>query len=225
MRKEPFWLFLFVTCLSAVFSSNARATDHKVVAQQDEKEVARLVRDLCRRDVVLLGEDGNHGSGRTLELKTELVRRLHEKCGFDAVFFESQIYDLIDFERSLVKGKATQAGLTDAIGAVWSRWKESEPLLSYLFAEAKAGRLQVAGLDPQVGGIGSRFVPNGLGDELTAFLDAGQRDACAATLQRHNGWKYDETHPFDDAAKASLRACSLRYPCGHSPACTDGGDG
>jgi hypothetical protein len=36
-----------------------------------------------------------HGFGRTLELKTEIARRLITSCGFNAFFIESGAYDFL----------------------------------------------------------------------------------------------------------------------------------
>jgi erythromycin esterase-like protein len=51
----------------------------------------RVVRDVCDKEVVLLGEDATHGGGKTLEIKVELITRLIDRCDFSAVAFESQI--------------------------------------------------------------------------------------------------------------------------------------
>lgn len=47
--------------------------------------------------------------------------------------------------------------LSDAVGAVWSYHREFQPLASFLFAQAKAGRMRLAGLDCQIGGLGETF--------------------------------------------------------------------
>src|SRR5215813_13052074 len=47
----------------------------------------RVVRDVCNKRVVLLGEDSHHSSGGTLAVKAVLVSRLIDECGFSAVVF------------------------------------------------------------------------------------------------------------------------------------------
>jgi erythromycin esterase-like protein len=74
------------------------------------------VRDVCGRQVLLLGEDANHGSGATLALKVELVKRLVNECHNSAVLFESQVYDFIDLEHAIAARTATPALERDAIG-------------------------------------------------------------------------------------------------------------
>lgn len=200
-----------------VFAGVAIATERAADASGDpavvfdrraSAEIDRLVRDVCRRDVVLLGEDANHGGGHTLEIKTEIVKRLAARCGFGAVVFESQFYDLLAHARAVDAGTATTGDLADAIGPLWSRAQEAQPLIAFLHVETMAGRLRVAGIDPQVGGISGHYARRELGGALAAALDGEPGAACRAEIDRHNGWRYDDAQPFDDAAQRRLRACS-----------------
>ncbi len=166
-----------------------------------------LIRDLCGREVVLLGEDANHGAGRTLEVKTLIISRLVDECAFGAVVFESQFYDFLEYERARAAGKATRQDLSDAIGALWSRSRELQPLIDFVHARLGSGNLRVAGMDPQVGGVTGYFSQQKLGLELAGHLEEPRRSACEVDLSRHHSWKYDATNAFDDAAKSRLRIC------------------
>lgn len=203
---------LVATMLSALllvaFAGAAGAAEPMMFDRRESIEIDRLVRDVCRRDIVLLGEDANHGGGRTLEIKTEIVKRLAARCGFGAVIFESQFYDLLAHARAVDAGTATAGDLADAIGPLWSRAQEVQPLIAFLHAETMAGRLRVAGMDPQVGGITGHYARRELGGALAAALDGEHGVACRAEIDRHNGWLYDDAQPFDDAAQRRLRACS-----------------
>lgn len=203
---------LVATMLSALllvaFAGAAGAAEPMMFDRRESIEIDRLVRDVCRRDIVLLGEDANHGGGRTLEIKTEIVKRLAARCGFGAVIFESQFYDLLAHARAVDAGTATAGDLADAIGPLWSRAQEAQPLIAFLHAETMAGRLRVAGMDPQVGGITGHYARRELGGALAAALDGEHGVACRAEIDRHNGWLYDDAQPFDDAAQRRLRACS-----------------
>lgn len=203
----------FALGFAGVATATARAADAPgdpavVFDRRASAEIDRLVRDACRRDIVLLGEDANHGGGRTLEIKTEIVKRLAARCGFGAVVFESQFYDLLAHARAVDAGTATARDLADAIGPLWSRAQEAQPLIAFLHAETMAGRLRVAGIDPQVGGISGHYARRELGGALAAVLDGEPGVACRTEIERHNGWRYDDAQPFDDAAQRRLRACS-----------------
>src|SRR5262245_13743502 len=60
--------------------------------------LAAVIADTCDARSVFLGEEGSHGGGRTLQVKTEIVRGLIESCGFTHIAFEGQIYDFIDLQ-------------------------------------------------------------------------------------------------------------------------------
>jgi erythromycin esterase-like protein len=51
-------------------------------AQSANAEIEKVVSAVCQKQVVLLGEDSNHGSGETLKVKVELINRLVNRCGF-----------------------------------------------------------------------------------------------------------------------------------------------
>lgn len=196
---------LLAVCARAVATPAAEAAPFD---RRERAEIERAVRDLCRREVVLLGEDASHGAGRTLEVKTEILKRLIARCGFGAVLFESQFYDLLDHARAIDAGTATERELRDAIGPLWSRAEQARPLFAFLHSESLAGRLRVGGIDPQVGGVSGRYARDALGAALASALDPARRAACRETFDRHNGWRYDDTHPLDAAEQARLRACS-----------------
>lgn len=191
----------------AAFACVAAAPANDLFDRVESAEIDRLVRDVCRKDIVLLGEDASHGGGRTFEVKTEAVKRLVSRCGFDAVLFESQLYDMLDVEHAVADGTATPTQLAGAIGALWARAEESKPLIGYLYRETLAGRIRVAGIDPQVGGRMGEYSKRRLGAALAAPLADARRDACRREIDMHNDWRYDDAHPFDDAAQQRLRGC------------------
>jgi erythromycin esterase-like protein len=173
----------------------------------DHDELDPAVRDLCGKQVVLLGEDGNHGSGATLAIKGELVKRLIDECKFSAVMFESQIYDFIALQRAFDNKTATRAQLADAIGGLWSTTREIDPLVTTLFDRARAGRMTLSGLDPQVGGATQVDTRQHLASRLAAMLVEPRRADCATAIGRLTNWQFDADTPYDDAYRASLRGC------------------
>ena len=182
--------------------SGPRASDSESSAQLDG-----LVDDVCKKSVVLLGEGGHHAGGHTVEVKSELVKRLIERCGFNTVYFESPAYEFYDLNRRLAAGTSAREQMADAIGGLWSTSKAIDPLIDYLYAQASAGRIRLAGLDPQMGAATSGYEKAALADELLQGLDGPRRSACAVEISRRVKWTYDAEHPFDDAARASLAKC------------------
>lgn len=166
----------------------------------------RVVRDVCNKRIVLLGEDSHHAGGGTLSLKTALVTRLIDECGFSAVVFEANLAEFVDLNRAFAAGKASPAHVADAIGGLWSVAGESDPLVSALFERSSRKRVTLAGLDGQIGST-NLYAQTGLAGELAGTLADPRRSACQAELQRFARWQYDDASPFDDAARARLRGC------------------
>lgn len=201
-------VFFLSALLLQAFPCIAGVAAHAPFERAESAEIDRLVRDVCRKDVVMLGEDANHGGARTFEIKIEIMKRLVSRCGFGGVLFESQLYDLLDVEHAVRDRTATPQQLAGAIGALWSRADTSKPLIDYLYQETTAGQLRIGGIDPQVGGVMGTYSKTRLGNVLAAPLDDARRAVCTLALDTHNGWRYDEAHPFDAAARLQLRACS-----------------
>jgi erythromycin esterase-like protein len=166
----------------------------------------RVVRDVCNKRVVFLGEDSHHGGGGTLAVKTVLVSRLIDECGFSAVVFEASLAEFVDLNRAFAAGKASPAYVADAIGGLWSVAGESDPLISALFERAVRKNVVLAGLDGQIGST-NLYAQTGLADELAGYLADPHRSACQAELQRYACWQYDDASPFDDATRVRLRGC------------------
>lgn len=196
-------ILVLTACLLALPSW---AVPHRA-ADSEAAELDPVVQALCHKDVVLLGEDLHHASARTLSVKVQLVERLVRQCGFRGVVFESQFYDLLDFENAIAAGTASRQQLADAIGAVWSRYPRFIPLVAWLYDEAKSGRVRIGGMDPQVGGITERFSFQKLPAVLSSVLVGERRTDCESAIRRQNNEEYDNAHPFGTAALRRLQGC------------------
>lgn len=167
----------------------------------------RLVADTCDKQVVLLGEDSHHGSGGTMEVKTTIVRRLVDECGFSGVLFESQVYDFLDLERAFARGDATPKLVAETIGGLWSGSSDGDALAASLFQRASAGKVMLGGLDPQLGGAMQRFTQQRLPAQLASHLRGDRKAECESTLSTLTNWRFDATTRYDDVFRKSLRSC------------------
>ncbi len=176
-------------------------------AQPRDPAMDAAVRDLCHRQVAMLGE-ASHGDGATFAFKTALIRRLVDECGFSAVLFESSHYDFLELMRRLrVREEATPAMLSSAIGGIWNRYAELTPLIRFLFERAQAGRLTLGGLDDQLGVAGAFFSNDEMPLRLTATLPPARREACRMILHRLLYWQYGDAVHHDRAEVDRIRAC------------------
>jgi erythromycin esterase-like protein len=166
----------------------------------------RVVRDVCDKRIVLLGEDANHGGGATLVAKTVLVTRLIDECHFSVVVFESSMPEFVDVNRAFAAGQGSPARVADAVGGTWSVAGESDGLIAALFERASREQIALAGIDGQLGSTDS-YMQTRLPDELAGYLAEPRRSACDTELERYVRWDYDDATPFDDGARTRLRGC------------------
>jgi len=194
-------------CLAALGLALAACIPSAARGSEESAALDAVIRDVCQKDIILLGEDANHGSGKTLEIKTRLVRKLVEECHFSAVFFESQIYDFIDLQHAFDDKTAVPDHVAATIGGLWSKASESAPLVDYLFRQARGGRITLAGIDPQIGGATQRYSQHRLPAALALHLTGARRTTCETELTRLTNWQYDDTNRYDGIARARLRGC------------------
>jgi len=179
-----------------------------IAAQQPPdsgRELDAVVHDLCGRSVALLGEAPLHAFGRTLEVKSELVRRLVTECHYNVLLVESGIYDWLNFQkRPVAERDAPVALVASAFGGLWAS-QEVRPLFPFLVDNARSGKLLLGGIDDQIG-RGS-YAQTGLTADLLQYLDASERAQCSTTLERHMRWQYTKEVPYDRPANAAILAC------------------
>jgi erythromycin esterase-like protein len=180
-----------------VFAASCAPTHHGAPGAASELDL--VVRDVCDRKIVLLGEDAHHGSGTTFAFKTRLVKRLVDECRFDGFVIEAGAYDFIDLE---ARRSVDHAALAAAIGGLWAN-REVAELIPFLAQRAERGALFLGGIDDQIGR--GTYAQQRMSGELAAFLADDRRGACLVTLERHMRWEYDDAHPYGaDAVKAIL---------------------
>jgi erythromycin esterase-like protein len=176
-------------------------------AQPRDAAMDAAVRDLCHRQVAMLGE-ASHGDGVTFAFKAALIRRLVTECGYGAVYFEASHYDFLEFSRRRAAHEpVTPAMISSSIGGLWNRYAELTPLIQFLFERAQAGRLDLGGLDDQVGSAGAFFSNEEMPLRLTASLPSARREECRAILHRRFYWQYSDAARHDQAELARIRAC------------------
>ena len=171
--------------------------------------------DLCTKQVALLGENGFHGDGKTPAFKAALIRRLVTRCGYRAVFFEASHYDFLAVQRAVRRHEpVTEAMVSSAIGGLWNQDRELVPLVAFLTAEAKAGRVTLGGLDDQIGSWRAFYSLDTMRTELASFLPPERREPCRATLWQRMAWDYSDASPHDWASVRRVKACVAEMRAG-----------
>ncbi len=200
MTKRLGWALAIVLLLTP-----AGATASSPGGRGEEAALAAAERDLCSKDVALIGENDAHGDGSGIAFKVALVRRLVSKCHFNAVFFEASHYDFLAFSRALRTGAPVSPEMvSSALGWMWNHDAEVVPLIPFLFAEAEAGWVTLGGLDDQLGARGAFYSLNEMLTELTAPLSTTRAAECRERLRQRAWFDYPAAAPHDEASRTRL---------------------
>jgi erythromycin esterase-like protein len=166
----------------------------------------RLVQAVCEKQIVVLGELPSHGEARAFQAKARIVQRLIEECGFDALLFESPIYDFLDFQRATATGQATASQLDRAIGRFWLT-RELADWRQWLFQRATKGALVLGGLDDQVS-VTSDYARATLPRLVASSLPTERASECETAVGRNLYWRYDAEQRFDEPERILLQRCA-----------------
>lgn len=167
-----------------------------------------VVRATCNRQIVLLGENGFHGEGRTLAFKVRLVEHLVSHCGFRIILFEASQYEFLNIKRRSGLGDAvTEEQISAAIGQIWNRNDEVNGLISFLTSETNRGGFIVGGLDDQLGSRGLLFGNDGMIAELSELLSESTRQSCSDRLLRRTYSNYSSDDPYSPEIRDALQMC------------------
>ena len=158
-----------------------------------------VVKAVCQKQIVLLGEPPTHGEALAFEAKSKIADQLIGQCGFTAVLFEAGIYDFIGLERAVATSTAAPEQLDNAIGRFW--WtRELTPWRRSLFDAAARKKLVVGGLDDQIS-ITSHYAQSAL-PPLMAETE------CRQAVSRNVFYTYDARTPFDEREQQRLQQCA-----------------
>jgi erythromycin esterase-like protein len=174
--------------------------------QADSGAVAVRVADaVCGKQVVILGELPSHGEARAFQAKAEIVQRLVDQCGFDALLFEAPMYDFVGFQEGVEQRTAVASQLDRAIGRFW--WtRELTNWRRWLFRRATGGGLVLGGLDDQIS-VTSDYARATLPSLVAASSPPPDASECEEAVARHVHWRYNTGKPFDEPEKIRLQQC------------------
>lgn len=131
--------------------------------------------------IVLLGEL-THGDGTTFQLKCQLIQFLHESLGFDALVWESGLYDCQKMNEALKTDNPLAEVARMGVFSHWSRGAESFPVFTYARATVNSTRpLSMAGFDIQPSGSAS----NGMHADMLSWFE-GRTELAGPTRDRIN---------------------------------------
>jgi erythromycin esterase-like protein len=202
---RPFLAILLLQCL--LFAWTADAAPAGKPSSNRHAVMASVVRDLCSKQVALLGE-ASHGDGETIAFKAALIPVLVSKCHFRALLFEGSHYDFLEIMRRARAGETVSRDMVaSAIGGLWNRDREMAPLIDFLTAQVAARRLLIGGIDGQLGSVGAFFSLDTMPATLAGYLDGRRGPECQSILRQRIYHDYPADAPYQEDSRTRLRAC------------------
>ncbi len=198
MKPFKFFILLYLYSLSSLVV--ALTIDNK------DNELNSFINDTCDKKIVLLGEDSHHGSGKTMQLKIELVKRLVNECSFSLLLFESPVYEFTNLATAIHSKKSTSNQLAQSIGGMWSNAKTMQSFITFLHKKATNGSLKLAGIDFQFG-ANQPYSQKELPRYLSSYLSSPQKEECEVELLTYLGWQYSDESPYSEKTKQRILTC------------------
>jgi erythromycin esterase-like protein len=189
-----------IALIGAIFLS------HTMGVAASPSVVDQAVGAACTKKIVLLGELPSHGESKAFQTKAQIVKRLVETCGFNAIIFEAPLYEFELAAPSVSGRKPSASDLDNGIGRFWTT-NELANWRAWLANRWSSGRLRLGGMDDQPSAT-SRLTTRYLPALVASAVPERKREECGLTVRRHLEWSYTDLTPFDATEKSHLLACA-----------------
>ncbi len=152
MRKQLIVITIFSWC-NLLFGQSIVETQFIAEINNNNKEGYRLMDTLLgRKKVILLGEL-DHGDGSSFEVKTDIIKYLHENHNFNTLVFEASFINCNFLWKSIGEKTNFSDEIKKYIYHIWSEVEETKELFNYIEEQYQKGTpLRIVGIDPQFSG-------------------------------------------------------------------------
>ncbi|PHS05325.1 MAG: hypothetical protein COA88_12575 [Kordia sp.] len=143
---KSFLVFLSLfTCIT--FSQNFNPKTLVLPDNPIQEDFSFLKEELKGIQVIMLGEL-THDDGNVFEMKTQIVKYLHQEMGFNTIAFESGTYELYKAEEDIKShNKDVKTAFQNSIFGIWSQTKEFESFTD--FYKQHKNNIKLFGFDHQ----------------------------------------------------------------------------
>lgn len=145
MKRNIFFLLLFLN--GVFYSQNLKSNSVTLSNPPKANDFSFLKEELQDVQVVLLGEN-SHFDGNVFETKTEIIKYLVENMGYNAIAFESGIYDLWRAQSEINIGTNCKQVFRNSLFSIWGKCNEFQSFVS--FFETNKSKLKLFGFDHQI---------------------------------------------------------------------------
>ncbi len=146
---KKLFLLLNIFCFLSISAQNFNP---KVINLQENVSVqdfSFLKEELKNAQVVMLGEI-SHFDGNVFEMKTKIVKYLHQELGYNTIAFESGVYDVWKAQKSINNNENTKIALENSLFPIWAKKNEFQSFID--FYNQNKNNLKLFGFDIQITG-------------------------------------------------------------------------
>ncbi|MCB9425716.1 MAG: erythromycin esterase family protein [Flavobacteriales bacterium] len=176
--------------------SNAQDFNPKTISLPENvtvEDLSFLKDELKDVQVVMLGELDHH-DGNVFEMKTKVVKYLHQYMGFKTIAFESGVYDVWKAQQEINKGEDAQKAFLKSLFGIWAGKKEFQSFINYF--DSNKTDLKLYGFDSQITGVyGNKGLIDGLYEFCKKYdysLKLNQNDLSLLIETMNKSWIYDD---------------------------------
>lgn len=142
-------IFIFLIVLFCANAQNFNPKSITISENPNINEFSFLKEELKNVQVLMLGEK-THFDGNVFEMKTKIVKYLHQEMGFNTIAFESGVYDIWKAQENINNGTNVKEALENSLFQIWSKTKEFQSFIDFYEQDKKD--LKLFGFDNQITG-------------------------------------------------------------------------
>ncbi len=146
---KKLYLLLFILSFCGISAQNFNPRVINLPENVSDQDFSFLKEELKNTQVVMLGEI-SHFDGNVFEMKTKIVKYLHQEMGYNTIAFESGIYDVWKAQQSIHANENVNAAFENSLFPIWAKKKEFQSFIE--FYDQNKNNLKVFGFDIQITG-------------------------------------------------------------------------
>lgn len=162
MRRQTIICLALSLAMAGVSACQEAPTSHptpdtEVISEaaipiDSDADLDQVIKAIGDVRIVMIGEPW-HGDGAAIALRTRLVKRLHEKAGFDVLAFENDFFATHEAWSAVERGGDVRSSFGEEIWPFWIKTEVAASLWDYIDSQARSSRpLRIAGFDHQLNG-------------------------------------------------------------------------
>jgi erythromycin esterase-like protein len=146
---KKLYLFLNILSFCSITAQNFNPKTINLPENVRVEDFSFLKEELKNAQVVMLGEN-THYDGNVFEMKTKIIKYLHQEMGYNTIAFESGVYDVWKAQQSINANENVRAAFENSLFTIWAKKNEFKSFIE--FYDNNKSNLKLFGFDNQITG-------------------------------------------------------------------------